>query len=254
MYEMDTCKSKFCVDPPGVWRASFEPYFDKRSMRSFEWAGITSSSPSELSTLGGCSLSCGGSGNFFGNIGVSSVFSIDWNCDECLLVLSSVAFAIMKIALFSANLIAILEKAIQFTVFIFDFTVQSHFSLQQYLRFTFEFSDIIHCHAIPFVLPCPCLSMCCDLLFFSKMNVRKKKNRCILQPNIIKTNQIKLLCRFALLPLFSGALYHVWIFPISFAYPSIEIPRGIAYMRTSMTYFLALVAFFLRPVDIYQRI
>lgn len=93
-----TCKSKLCIDPPGEWRAPFEPNFEccdnwplaERSLALTRF-GIrlsTSSSPSELSKLGGCSLSCGGSGNLFGNIGVSSVFSIDWNCDECCLLAS----------------------------------------------------------------------------------------------------------------------------------------------------------------------
>lgn len=85
-----TCISKLCVDLECCdnWP------LDERSLRVFGWGnGMMSSSPSELSMLGGCSLSCGGSGNFFGNIGVSSVFSIDWNCDECLLALKSAAFA-----------------------------------------------------------------------------------------------------------------------------------------------------------------
>lgn len=96
-----TCKSKLWVDPAGE---CFVPYLeccdicplDDRSLRVWMCVGKISSSPSELSMLGGCSLSSGGSGNFFGNIGVSSVFSIDWNCDECLLALKSAAFAKYK--------------------------------------------------------------------------------------------------------------------------------------------------------------
>lgn len=104
-FDVVTCKSKLCIDPPGEWRAPFEPNFEcwdnwplaERSL-AFARVGIrfsTSSSPSELSILGGCSLSCGGSGILFGNIGVSSVFSIDWNCDECCL-LASVTLAEKK--------------------------------------------------------------------------------------------------------------------------------------------------------------
>lgn len=85
------------MEPTGECSAPFDPNLEwcdncplsDRSFRCFDrTAAASSSSPSELSTLGGCSFNCGG-GSFFVNMGVSSVFSMDWNCEECLLVSTS---------------------------------------------------------------------------------------------------------------------------------------------------------------------
>lgn len=92
---MLTCRSKLCVDPIGECNAPLDPYLDfdnwfisDRSVRKLLSANSSCESSSELSALGGCCFSSGG-GNFFGNIGVSSVFSMELICLECLLACSA---------------------------------------------------------------------------------------------------------------------------------------------------------------------
>lgn len=96
--------------------------------------------------------------------GTKKKFSFKLNC------VFIAVFALIKLIVECVDTLVLVYQ-IKFTVFVVVATIQTHFPLQQYLRFTLKFTYIFHAQAIPFVLPCPCLSMCSNLCFFLKKKI-----------------------------------------------------------------------------------